>query len=364
MRGLPVGPRWASAAGFLGLPKGAIGSRVGLSKSTPACSARVLPSCSFSTLVRISSTSPTSRSPSWKGPKETRISRFTERPRCSRMRLTSRFLPSRRPSVSQMLSPCARSRCASTGPYSMPSMVTPLRSLSSSGCVISPKARTRYFRSQPVSGCATTLARPPSLVRSSSPSVLMSSRPTATTRGRSSGRTSKTVCRPSGSRAVVTTPRGLCRIQSRVRSRAGSGSPSTVMRSSSVTLIAGEVRAFPFRLTRPASIIASASRREAMPARAMALAMRSPSGVAGIASSPCGGSATPVSSSGMSLMAAAITERAARYETPVCTPASIGTRRCRGGMREARKRRPKPPFPLAIVAGAVRAAGRARARRP
>ena len=86
-----------------------------------------------------------------------------------------------------------------------------------------------------------TRARPPSLVRSSRPSVLMSSRPIATTRGRSSGRLSNTVARPSGSRAVVTRPRGLWKSHRRVRSRGGSGSPSTVMRSSAVTLTAGEV---------------------------------------------------------------------------------------------------------------------------
>ncbi len=93
-RGLPLP---LSLGGLLReLPNGAIASRTGLSKSTPASSASVLPSASLSTLVRISSTSPTSRSPSWNGPNESRISRFTDRPRCSRMRLTSRFLPSRR----------------------------------------------------------------------------------------------------------------------------------------------------------------------------------------------------------------------------------------------------------------------------
>ena len=70
--------------------------------------------------------------------------------------------------------------------------------------------------------------------------MLMSRRPIATTRGRSSGRLSNTVGRPSGSRAVVTRPRGLWNSHSRVRSRAGSGSPSTVILSLSVTLTAGE----------------------------------------------------------------------------------------------------------------------------
>ena len=126
-----------------------------------------------------------------------------------------------------------------------------------------------------------TRARPPSLVRSSRPSVLMSSRPIATTRGRSSGRLSNTVGRPCGSRAVVTSPRGLWKIHKRVRSRGGSGSPSIVMRSSAVTLTAGEASTSPLSVTRPSAIIASASRREAMPARAMTLAMRSSVGSGG-----------------------------------------------------------------------------------
>ncbi len=131
------------------------------------------------------------------------------------------------------------------------------------------------------------------MVRSRSPSVLMSRRPTATTRGMSSGRTSKTVCRPSGSRAVVTKPRGLWKIHSRVRSRVGSGSPSTRIASSSLTLRAGDVMTSPFTLTRPSRIIASASRREARPARAIALAMRSPAKVASASGcSPGAGAST------------------------------------------------------------------------
>jgi hypothetical protein len=64
-------------------------------------------------------------------------------------------------------------------------------------------------RSQPVAGNSSTRARPPSLVRRRRPSVVMSRRPTVTTRGSSGGRASKTVRRPSGSRAVVTRPFGL-----------------------------------------------------------------------------------------------------------------------------------------------------------
>jgi hypothetical protein len=48
---------------------------------------------------------------------------------------------------------------------------------------------------------------------------------------------------------VVTSPRGLWKSQSRVRSREGSGSPSTVILSSCPTLTAGEARVSPFRVT-------------------------------------------------------------------------------------------------------------------
>src|SRR5450830_899591 len=52
--------------------------------------------------------------------------------------------------------------------------------------------------------------------------------------------------------------------------------PSTAMRSDGVTLSAGEEITAPLTATRPAAIHASASRREASPARAITLAMRSP----------------------------------------------------------------------------------------
>jgi len=61
-----------------------------------------------------------------------------------------------------------------------------------------------------------------------------------------------------------------------VRSRRGIGVPSITMRSEAVTLSAGEAIVAPLTDTRPAAIQASASRREASPARAMTLAMRSP----------------------------------------------------------------------------------------
>src|SRR5690554_2866864 len=104
----------------------------------------------------------------------------------------------------------------------------------------------------------------------------MSRRPTVTTRGNPFGRTSKIVGRPSGSRVVVTTPAGLWKRNSRVRSTSGSGALSTSTRSVAETLNAGELSTLPFTFTRPSAIIASASRREATPARARRLAIRSP----------------------------------------------------------------------------------------
>src|SRR5262249_11306929 len=53
------------------------------------------------------------------------------------------------------------------------------------------------------------------------------------------------------------------------------------MRSRAATLRAGEEMTSPFTATRPAAIQASASRRDARPAPAITLAMRSPSGAAG-----------------------------------------------------------------------------------
>ncbi len=61
-----------------------------------------------------------------------------------------------------------------------------------------------------------------------------------------------------------------------MRSRSTSGLPSTSMRSLSWTLKAGLVSLRPFTDTLPSAIHCSASRREQAPARAIALAMRSP----------------------------------------------------------------------------------------
>jgi hypothetical protein len=64
------------------------------------------------------------------------------------------------------------------------------------------------------------------------------------------------------------------------------------MASRADTLTAGEAKTSPFRVTRPSAIIASTSRREAIPARAITLAMRSSAGSAAAGSCgslPCAG---------------------------------------------------------------------------
>ena len=75
---------------------------------------------------------------------------------------------------------------------------------------------------------------------------------------------------------------------SRVRSFCGSGLPSTVILSVAVTFSAGDVILLPLTDTRPASIQASASRREARPARAITLAMRSAALAGGSGTSTAG----------------------------------------------------------------------------
>ena len=69
----------------------------GASKSAWASFASFTPSWSRSTRVRTSAASPSARSPSSNGPKETRIRRLTASPRCSSTFLISRFFPSLRP---------------------------------------------------------------------------------------------------------------------------------------------------------------------------------------------------------------------------------------------------------------------------
>ena len=141
--------------------------------------------------------------------------------------------------------------------------------------VSNPSAIFLSQHSQPVPGSSKIRARPPSLVSSNRPSVLISRRPTVTTRGISLGSASNTVGRPSGSIVVVTRPRILWNSHRRVRSRSGNGVPSTVTTSRLPTITAGLSSTLPLTATRPSVIQLSTSRREPSPARAMTLATRS-----------------------------------------------------------------------------------------
>ena len=125
------------------------------------------------------------------------------------------------------------------------------------------------------SGSSSTRASPPSLVSSSRPSVLISRRPTLIRRGRSFGSASNTVGRPSGSRLVVTRPRGLW-IEKEPRALALRHWRTVDHDLVGITDIErgrGDDRLIdphaPLRDPR------SASRREHNPARAITLAMRS-----------------------------------------------------------------------------------------
>src|SRR5947199_5197908 len=82
----------------------------------------------------------------------------------------------------------------------------------------------------------------------------------------SAGTRPTTVGRPCGSRAVVTTPAGLCRRTYLSRWRATSF-PSTSTLSRAPTTVLG-CPGSPLTVTRPALISSSARRREATPARA------------------------------------------------------------------------------------------------
>ena len=105
----------------------------------------------------------------------------------------------------------------------------------------------------------------------------MSSRPMVISRGRSAGSTSNTVLRPFG---VAVGGDHAGRLVEQEQPRPLDRRDLHAVELDDVvgasTLKAGEVSTLPLTLTRPAAISSSASRREAMPARASRLAMRSP----------------------------------------------------------------------------------------
>src|SRR5574337_169566 len=111
-----------------------------------------------------------------------RLSRLTRKPCESHSRRTSRLRPSRITTRNQLWLPprlitAISSKRAGPSSSSMPAF---RRSMISSGT--SPCTRHRYSRSMPLLGCINAFASSPSVVNSSRPVVLMSSRPTATQR--------------------------------------------------------------------------------------------------------------------------------------------------------------------------------------
>ena len=253
------------------------GRRPARAKSRPAAVATFSPSCSRRCRVRTSSTAPSGRSPSWNGPNDTRISRFTASPRWPSTFFTSRFLPSRMAKVSHTLAPCSRSSRASIAP------VGHAVDLDAVAQAVEAKLGDRAIGANPVAPAPASRrqfqrAREPAVIGEQQQPLGVgveppdADQPRQVLRQRVEHRR-----RPCGSAWVVTSPRVLWNRNSRVRSRTGNGLPSTTTRSSGVTLRAGEVIFSPLTTTRPAAIQASASRRDASPARAIALAMRSPS---------------------------------------------------------------------------------------
>src|SRR6267143_1250665 len=105
-------------------------------------------------------------------------------------------------------------------------------------------------------------AAPPSVVSSSNPEVMTSSRPTYVRPG-TLGRRSKTVRRPAGSPRLTTTPIGLLRASHVAAPTAGrTARPSTTSRWRSGSTLSPTAATTPSTWTRPARIRSSALRRD------------------------------------------------------------------------------------------------------
>ena len=190
---------------------------------------------------------------------------------------TSRFLPSRIANVSQTLAPCSRSSVASIGAVAdavdrdavAQRVELRLRDLAVRAHAIAPQpAGRRQFQR----------AREPAVVGQQQQAFGVEIEP-ADADQRAAG--------PSAARRRWSAGPAGRRWWSPARAACGRGTAACaraaaaacrrpLMLSAAVTLSAGEVIFAPLTATRPAAIQASASRREASPARAITLAMRSP----------------------------------------------------------------------------------------
>src|SRR5438132_2400668 len=120
---------------------------------------------------------PVASPPICTGPMAMRRSRSTLCPSRASMRRISRFLPSLRTMRSQVLSPCFFSRLTRRA-RTWPSLSQiPVSSFCTSSLVGLPATWARYVFSTPKRGCSRRLARSPSLVKRSRPSLASSSRP-------------------------------------------------------------------------------------------------------------------------------------------------------------------------------------------
>ena len=139
-----------------------------------------------------------------RGPIRVRTSRMTGCPTASHMRRTWRL----RPSWMTRRRTFGSTGVTRAGAVTPSSSSTPSRNCRRTDRVGDPSTCTTYSFSTPYEGWVMRLAISPSLVKSRSPSVSRSRRPTGKTRG-SSGTRPTTTGRPWGSSAVVTTPTGL-----------------------------------------------------------------------------------------------------------------------------------------------------------
>src|SRR5471030_994531 len=133
------------------------------------------------------------------------------------------------------------------------------------------------------------------------------------------------------------------------------GVPSTTMRSAAVTLSAGEEITTTLTETRPSAIQASAWRREARPARAMTLAMRSP-GISDVVLAAMTASMTVPAFMSIALEVARAT--ALRGEVPVgCVVVRDGKVIARAGNRTMADKDPTAHAELLAIPTAAAAVG-------
>ena len=151
-----------------------------------------------------------------------------------------------------------------------------------------PLIRIRYRRSHAFCGCSKFRASSPSVVMSSKPSDSRSRRPMGLSRLSSGGKKSVMHRRARASQRDVSVSRGLWNRNSCSGLLGGRGFPSMVILSFVATFCAGELSFFSLRVTRPPTIKASASLRDAIPESAIRFAIRMVSGMARAGARVCG----------------------------------------------------------------------------